>query len=386
MNRFTSDDLPAFLLAGVSAITVTTGARLLRGQNALLMLALGVGIAGATFVLDRLLVERLNAVRPRQSLLALLLCWLPLFLFATTLATVATFSWIAPEIARHDLEESRRAHWTAEGEKISQYLLGLTTALRRQAVATQSEIDAERRRAASARHEGTTYSGDALRALQRKLATAREVERRIPSLPRLPIDEPPADAARAQIDAVYRGIADVHASASLVLASPPMLPSYQPFSPPSSDLQSVVAEESRKMTWRAMSAWGAALWVELLPLLALWRGGRKIPLAARVRQWRSRTRDTFDAMRGRQEPDALSIVIEPLHVRGIVRVAAPAEYTLTDCAPLLEEAVESLTTVLGPYQVSRVSNARGDMLDEGLPLLPQLRGEPLVLSVEECRS
>jgi hypothetical protein len=98
-EHLTWDDLPAILLTGVSAITVTAGARLLRGQNPLLMLVLGFGVAGATFVLDRLVVQRLNSIRPRQSLPALLACWLPMFLFATTLATFATFSWLAPAVS-----------------------------------------------------------------------------------------------------------------------------------------------------------------------------------------------------------------------------------------------------------------------------------------------
>src|SRR5438034_235539 len=48
MNRLTAEDLPALLLTGVSAVTVTTGARLLRGQNPILMLTLGVGGGCAT--------------------------------------------------------------------------------------------------------------------------------------------------------------------------------------------------------------------------------------------------------------------------------------------------------------------------------------------------
>src|SRR5215217_4938994 len=103
LGRLTWADTPALILAGVSAVTTTTGARLLRGQDPMLMLALGIGVAGATFVLEKLLVMRFNALAPRQSLFSLLLCWLPLFLFATALATVATFSWIAPEVARRDL-------------------------------------------------------------------------------------------------------------------------------------------------------------------------------------------------------------------------------------------------------------------------------------------
>jgi hypothetical protein len=382
----TWDDLPAILLTGVSAITVTTGARLLRGQSPMLMLALGAGVAGATFVLDRLLVQRLNAIRARQSVAALFACWFPMFLFATALATLATFSWIAPEIVRRDLDDGRRQYWSEETEKISSYHVALTTALRRQADITAVEIDGERRRAAVARRDGTPFTLDALRALQRKLTSLREVERKLPGLKRPPSDAPAGDAGTAPLDAAYRDIQDVHASAALLLASTPALPQSRPFIAPATDLQSVVMEETQKRTWRAVTAWGSALWVEMLPLLALWRGGRKVPLAARVLQWRSRVKDTADALRGRHAPMALPIVIEPLHVRGIVRIAVPADYTLGDCTPLLEEAVETLTGVLGSYELRAISNTRGDNVDDGLPLLPQLNGEPLVLSVEESRS
>ena len=385
-ERLTWDDAPAILLTGVSAITVTTGARLLRGQSPVLMLVLGIGVAGATFVLDRLLVQRLNAIRPRQSLTGLLVCWVPMFLFATGLATLATFSWVVPEISKRDHEESRRLHWNAEVEKVSGYLVALTTALRQQAAATQTAIETERRQAAAARREAITYSPDALRALQRKLTAVRELERKLPTLQRPPLDAPPAEAAAAHLDVAFRNLGDVHATAAMLLPAAPALPHYQSFVAPATDLQSVVMEETRKKTWRAITAWGAALWVELLPLLALWRGGRKVPLAARVLQWRARIRDTADALRGRHTPTALPIVIEPLHVRGIVRVAVPSDYTLSDCTPLLEEAIETLTGVLGSYELRGISNTRGDNVDDGLPLLPQLNGQPLVLSVQESHS
>jgi len=379
-------DVPALLLAGVSAITVTAGARLMRGQDQILMLALGIGVASATFLLDKLIVHRLNAITPRQSYTSLLLCWAPLFLFSTALATLATFSWMAPEVARRDIEQSRALHWTTEAQRVSNYVMLLRSTLRRHAETTQAEIDAERRRAAAARSQGETYNGEPLRSLQKRIASGRDLERRLSALQLLPLERPadPAESAR-ELDRVFRALDDVHASALVVVADPPPLPTYTPFDPPSTDVQSVLAEETMRRSWRAVTAWTCALWVELLPLLTLWRGGRRIPLAVRIGRWRRAMRDTFEAVQGRREPDALPIVIEPLHVRGVVRVALAAEYTLSDCSPLLEQAVESLAGVLGSYQLRRVSTLRGESVVEDVPLLPQLRGEPLVLSVVEAR-
>ena len=383
----TPSDIPALLLAGVSAVTVTAGARLLRGQNSLLMLALGVGVAGATFVLDKLLVDRLGSLRPRQSLPALLLCWTPLFLFATALATVATFSWIVPQIAKQDLEYSRLAHWTHEADKVTSYLVSVRAELKKQVQSTQLEIEAERRRASAAARAGETYDAGALRLLQRRLAVARETEKKLPAIEPLPLEAPAQiEAGHDQMARAFRDIADVHAAALLALPIPPALPAYEPLIAPAADVQSVLAEETKKRSWRALTAWGSALWVELLPLLALWRGGRRIPLATRVTHWRLRVTETMDAFRGRRAATALPIMIEPLQVRGVVRIALPGEYTLTDCTPLLEQAVGTLTDVLGSYQLTRISTSGGDSVDETQPLLPQLNGQPLVLSVVEGHS
>ena len=383
----TAADLPALMLAAVSAVTVTAGARLLRGQNSVLMLVLGIGVAGATFVLDKLLVDRLGSTRPRQSLPALLACWLPLFLFATALATVATFSWIVPEIAKQDLDYSRRAHWTRESEKVSSYVIAVRAALKRHAEATQVNLDSERRRAAAAKQNNQPYNADTIRQLQRRVVLARDAERRLPAVHPLPIEAPAeAQTGHDQMGRAFREIGDIHATALLVLPDPPALPAYEPWLPPSADVQTVLAEETRKRSWRAMVAWSSALWVELLPLLALWRGGRRIPLATRVMNWRLRFSDTIDVIRGRRAPTALPIMIEPLHVRGVVRIALPGEYTLQDCTPLLEQAVVMLTDISGAYQLNRISTAHGDTVDETLPLLPQLGGQPLVLSVVEGQS
>src|SRR4029078_3294034 len=108
-----------------------------------------------------------------------------------------------------------------------------------------------------------------------------------------------------------------------------------------------------------------------------------IQFATRLSQWRARATETIAGSRGSEAPPPLAILLEQLEVRGGGRVVWSTRYTLSDCTPLLEEAVQTPTGVLGPYQLARISNTRGANLDEPLPLLPQLRGEPLVLSVVE---
>jgi hypothetical protein len=382
--KLTWADLPALLLAAVSAVTVTAGAQLLRGQGRPLMFALGAGVAGATFILDKLLVERLNAVTPRQSLVALLFCWLPLFLFATALATLATFSWIAPEVARRDLDQSRALHWSDEVRRVSNYLVAARIAVARTLDELQGGVDAERRRAADARRDGLDYSPDPLRAMQRKTAAAHDLEKRVAAARALPLERP-ADPSIADdlVNRVFADLADLHAGSLLVVSDPPPLPVYEPFSVPSTDLQSLLARETAERSWRAIDAWAAAFWVELLPVLALWRGGRKVPLAVRIAQWRRRGIDVAAAALGRGEAAPLPILIEPLQVRGVVRIALSGEFTLDDCSPLLEQAVDSLTGVLGSYRLQRMSTSAGEPLEMHRPLLPQLKGEPLVLSVAE---
>src|SRR2546425_4350011 len=75
-------NVPALLLTAVTTYTVAKGAQLVRGQNLLAMLVLGIGVASMTFLLDKNLVARLSTPRPKQNLLLLILCWLPFFAFA----------------------------------------------------------------------------------------------------------------------------------------------------------------------------------------------------------------------------------------------------------------------------------------------------------------
>lgn len=381
---FALADLPALLLAAMSAITVTAGAVLLRGQNPLVMLALGVGVAGATFVLDKLLVARLNALRPTQSIVCLLICWVPLFSFATALGTVATFSAIAPRLVQREAEASFRAYWTSATSDVSTYLLHLTTALQKQGDAITLEIDGEQGRQAVARRERTPYSLESLRGLQRRQAATRVLQRRATAVTPLPLESPAEPGkGREQVDRAYRELSRIHATALSVLDAPPSLPAFEPFIPPATDLQSVLAEETKHKSWPALGAWGVSFWLELLPILALWRGGRRYRLAVRIGEWRRRTRDVYHALLGRQTPEPLPIVIEPLRLGGTLRIALPRDYTLGEVRPLLEDAVSSLAGNRGPYRLDRLSNSQGERLEEALPLLPQLGGAPLVLTVVE---
>jgi hypothetical protein len=376
-------DLPALLLAAVSAATVTAGAGLLRGQNPIVMGTLGLGVAGATFVLDKLLVERLNALRPTQSFACLLICWIPLFCFATALGAATTFNAIAPRIVQREVEQSFRAHWRTEASKVSTYILNLTTALQKQVDAITLEIDREKGRLAAARQERTAYSPETLQGLKRRQDTARVLLRQATAVNPIPL-ESPAEPGKGggQIDRVYRDLSRIHASAASALDDPPAMPEYEPFIPPATDLQSLLAEETKRKSWPALGAWGVSFWLELLPILALWRGGRRYRLSVRIGEWRRRTRDVWHALLGRQTPEPLPILIMPLQLRGTLRLALPGDYTLGEVTPLLEDAVSNLAGIRG-YRVAQLSNLQGEHLEEALPVLPQLRGGPLVLSVVE---
>src|SRR5882672_2304705 len=92
-------DVPALLLTAVTTYTVAKGAQLVRGQNLLAMLVLGLGVAGMTFLLDKSLVARLSTPRPKQNLVLLVLCWLPFFALAVLFNALCSFEWIQPQIA-----------------------------------------------------------------------------------------------------------------------------------------------------------------------------------------------------------------------------------------------------------------------------------------------
>src|SRR2546425_10336528 len=92
-------NVPALLLTAVTTYTVAKGAQLVRGQNFVAMLVLGIGIAGMTFLLDKNLVARLSTPRPKQNLLLLTVCWVPFFFLAVLFNALCSFQWIYPQMA-----------------------------------------------------------------------------------------------------------------------------------------------------------------------------------------------------------------------------------------------------------------------------------------------
>lgn len=376
-------DAPAILFGIVRAATVMTGARLLRGQP-IIMLVLGAAVASFLFLIEKQVVDRVSAIRPRENFLALLICWLLPLTGATFLSTVTAFEIVAPTLSEREHQQHFREHWLREAGKIETYLIRARTAFQQQLDSTQVEHEAEQRRFAIARRDRAPYSLDPLRTLRRQLNATAELQRKADAIRPLPI-EPPADQAKAleELGRAFREAVDLHVAAASTLIGLEAPPRYDSFTPPERDIQSVLFAETARGSWPAVVAWGMALWIELTCFAALWRGGRRVPLATRIRERRRWWRDLVSAILGRDPVTVLDITIEPLHVRGSLRVALPPDHFAFECRPLLEDAVRNLPTVGRHCRLGRLTNADGEEIDEDTPLIPQLNGEPLIVWIEE---
>ena len=150
-------DVPALLLTAVTTYTVAKGAQLVRGQNLLAMLVLGIGVAGMTFLLDKNLVARLSTPRPKQNLLLLILCWLPFFALAVLFNALCSFEWIQPQIADANDRAALRDYWMVEQQKLSTFKLALKVAINEESVRLKSErqrIEAVRRQRGPSQSRG----------------------------------------------------------------------------------------------------------------------------------------------------------------------------------------------------------------------------------------
>lgn len=381
--QFDPEDVPGIVLSIVSAATVAHGAMLLRNQSKLLMLALGGGVAAATYVMDKRLIERLNTLRPQQNLLLVFVCWVPLFFVATAFAAVTAFSAIAPTLGADESKQQLRQHWTRETAKVAEYIGALRTAVQKKADVTTAEIDAEQRAAAAALVQRVAYQLDRLRQLRREATTLGALRGRVVAAS-MPPAEPPDDAAKALnvLGTAFQLVRALDADAQAVLDAAPTAPKYELLTVASMDLQSVLVRETLQRSAPAMMAWTTAALIELLPLVALFRGGRKIPLAVRLLECRRRLADIRDVLRGRVPLVTVPMVVEPLRVRGVLRARLLPSSTARDCMPRLEDAVAEFPRASGRVVIAGLATAEGLPVDPDEPLLRQLDGRPLTVRVE----
>jgi len=379
-------DLPGIVLSFVSAATVAHGAMLLRNQAPALMFALGAGVAASTFLLDKRLIERLNAVRPQQNLLLVLLCWLPLFTVATAFAAVTAFSAIAPVLGVQEEKQAHRAHWARETAKLTDYLGALQTALQEEVSSVNAEIASEQQNIATARAQKLPVSLDQLRAFRRQANAIAGLKNRAVAT-KLPPAEPPDDAKEAleQLGAAFQALRGLDADARTVLAVAPPVPVYELIAEPSTDLQSIVVRETLSLTAPAKLAWTTAGLIELLPLVALYRGGRKVPLALRLLEMRHRIVDVREVLRGRTPWVNVPMEVQPLNVRGVLRARLLPSSTVRHCLPRIEEAVAAIPLESGRPAIAGFETSDGSPVEEDKPLLEQLAGRPLVVRVEILR-
>lgn len=382
--NFDMEDMPGIVLSIVSAATVAHGAMLLRKQSPVLMFTLGAGVAAATYLLDKRLIERLNSIRPQQNLLLVVLCWLPLFTVATAFAAVTAFSAIAPALGAEEGKQARRQHWARETLKLSQYLGALQTTVQQQASKVNAEIDSEQRTVAATRAQRLPVSTDRLRGLRRKAAGIAALRTRVVAAT-TPPTEPPDDHAEAlrALSTSFQSLRGLDADARSVLDTVPTVPTYELVAEPSTDLQSLLVRETLARSGPAVLAWSTAALIEILPLVALFRGGRKIPLSVRLLEARRRISEVRDVLRGRVPLVNVPMLVEPLQVKGLLRARLLPSSTARDCMPRLEDAIAEVPVrASGRPVIVGLSTASGAAIEADEPLLEQLDGQPLVVRVE----
>lgn len=378
-------DAPAILLAAVRAATVTAGAVLIRGGLPWQAFAvLGVAVAGLALVIERQLTERLNQpLQPRQSILALLACWAPTFITAVSFSALTAFAVIAPAVGKREVETSFSEYWRAESQKVSAWTLNLRTATNRVVEGKQREVEAEQARIAAARRERIPYSTAVLAGLRRELVSARNVAQKAATLEPLPLAAPVDHVNAADIlGATFRSLIDIYVPVSGLLTAVPEPPAPTAFQAPVVDLPTLFMHETAARNGSATVGWAIALLLEELSFIALWRGGQRVPLAARVREWWRRAADLKDAILRRNLPVALPIMLEPMGLAGAIYLNVSPDFTLSDCMPRLRDTLSKHPDIGAARNVLSITGAGGKALDEHAPLMQQLAGSRLVITLE----
>ncbi len=380
-------DILALALTGVTAYTVMRGAQLVRGQNPVAMLAIGVGIAGMTFLLDKNLVARLSTPRPKQNLVLLFLCWLPFFALAVLFNALCSFEWIQPQIADANDRTALRDYWNVERQKLSAFKLALKVGINEESVRLKSE----RQRIEAARRAGEPYAQDEWLAVRQQTELIQKLDKGTDQIPALS-SEPPTEraAAVAKVDGAYKDLDNV---AILGTRGPEAIrallgtrPKPEVMTQSTQDLETLFWQETKRRSWPVLTAWLIGAWIEILPLLALLSGIPKISAGQRIRGYKRRWQEAKQAWREPAEDQVMQLAIrfQPVNTLASLSIAAASpDYALADCRGFLDEAAAALSAAYGhDYRIERVTNEDDIEIDEDLPLEPQLAGKALVVYVE----
>ena len=384
-STWTWADIPGVLLGLVRAATVTAGAIQLRGgQHWVVFAALGVGVAMLALVIERQLTDRLNhPIRPEQSLAGLLVCWTVVLAVATSLNAITAFSFIAKDIGRRENDRQFAKYWQAESGKLRDWLTTSRTTLGHAVADKQKEVDAAQAGIAQARRAKQTYTSDRLLALRRELGVLRELANRSAAVPSPSITAPAnqTSAIEALGDAA-KAITDTYIRSVITVPSITTPPTPSAFEPPVTDLSTLFLNETVRWTEDAKVGWIVALLIEALSFVALWRGGRRVPLATRVRAWKARIQDLKAALGSSEPATALQVRLEPMGLSGTIFLRVGNDFTVSDCLPRIEETLANHQAITG-YRINRLSTSDGATIDPKTPLLPQLAGQPLIAVMEE---
>jgi len=376
------DNASAVLLGLVRAFTVARGATLFQELPLAVLAVLGVGVASLAFDIEARLAERVrNPIAPEQSLLSLLVAWCLTMAIVIPLNSLCAFSLGVGELKEVSLNTAFADYWVRESERASTWALDSRTQIARLAVATQTEIAAEQTRVTAARREAVPYSAEQLGALRRRLRALNEVARQVGAIQPLPV-QPPNDRVKAfeQIGAMFDNLNDAYPAASLHVPALQSPPRAGRFEPPAVDLKSLFVAETLAKSPSATFSWGAALMLEALGFVALWKGGRRISASSRIYDKRHRGRQLWRALVGKAPATpVLFSVGSPVDLTGTWYAPFAGDFTPSECLPVLKEMLaghprmESLT-------IRRLMSGTGE-LQHHLPLLPQLAGSPLIIEV-----
>lgn len=373
-----------FLLVRVG--TVVKGGTLIRDIDPWVMTLLAFGVAGVTMRMERQLAIRNAEPRnPAQSLLGIFVSYLPALTIVIGLNSLAAFSFGADALRKEHQHAALQRHWTGEKQRSDAWLTRFRAEATKAIPAAQAEVAAEQERIRAARRAGTPYPSANLNAIVRRAADARALVLRSAAISPLPVQAPQTLEERTeQINRLSRSLTDTYI-ASLPVLQIDAPPAAEPFAEPAVDAMTLFISETGARTPRAMGSIVIAFLLELLGYGSIALGSRRVPLAARVDDWKQRTAATWRALVRRRprldESDSLEISVQPHGLDGTFYLRGLAHQTAAEIWPRIS-ATLAKNPIVGTHALNRLCKDDGTLVVGDQPLLPQLGGGPLVIVLE----